>query len=185
MKNIGNYFINYLIRKQIIKEEDREIYHYGIYIFLFKCIYAFSVIFLCLMLQRSFIELALFYFSYMSIRKYSGGYHAKNMMTCLIIFIISYLFLNPFTYVLSQSNFLFVYGLLLFIIAYITYKSPIDCANKPLDDTEKQKYKSYTLYACCFWLIASILITFFNHEEYASCIHYSILLIAAMLIKNE
>ena len=157
MSSICNILINYMINKNIIDENKKEIYSYGMKMVIYKIGYALIILSICLILKRSFFNLILFYFSYMSIRKYSGGYHAPNIQICMLIFAITYYLLDWFILLFLNVNviIIFIFSVLLLFLIY--QKSPCDCENKRLNEKEKIEYKKYTMYLLLFWLIVSII----------------------------
>lgn len=157
MDDICNKTINYMIEKNIIYEEKKEIYLYGMKLTIYKLIYALIILSLCMILKRDIFELLLFYFSYMTIRKYAGGYHAPNIILCMFLFGLTYYLLDYFLMLASNLHFSVILILSTMLVILIYFNSPIDCGNKRLNDKEKRAYKRYTLCLSVFWLICMII----------------------------
>lgn len=166
MNKICNKLIDYMINKQIIDKNKKDIYLYGMKLTIYKIAYAFIILSICLILKRSFFELILFYLSYMTIRKYSGGYHAPNIQLCMLIFAFTYFLLEYFILLFSNVDIAIILALSLIFIYIIYHESPVDCENKRLSVKEKIKYKKYTLYISIFWLIVMLILYAFNFSAY-------------------
>ncbi|WMJ87931.1 accessory gene regulator ArgB-like protein [Anaerocolumna sp. MB42-C2] len=132
---------NRLIKNNIIKQEDFEIYQFGIENFMMRACHIISYLILGLSFNL-LPELLIFLIAFMPLRENSGGYHAKTPLKCYILScaaIFIFLCLVRFTpaeimeysVILSLAS-----SLILFLIV------PVESENKPLDDTELTYYKS-------------------------------------------
>lgn len=174
MESICKNLINYMIDRQIIDVNKKEIYTYGMKLTIYKIAYALIILSMCFILKRNLFDLILFYFSYMTIRKYAGGYHAPNIVLCMFIFAVTYYLLEYYLLLASNLNFFVIFILAIILMVLIFLNSPIDCKNKRLNDREKKVYKRYTLRILFFWLICMI-VMFELHLPYYSIIFYSFL----------
>ena len=82
---------SFLYSNNVIEKEDIEIYNYT-----FETIIAFfsNIVFILLtgwILDR-FVCTMVFLLFYCPIRQFSGGYHAENYKSCLLVFILIYIF---------------------------------------------------------------------------------------------
>ena len=157
MDKICNKTIDYMIEKNVINAEKKEIYLYGMKLTIYNIIYALIILSLCFALKRDIFELVLFYFSYMSIRKYAGGYHAPNIILCMFLFGLTYYLLDYFLLLASNLHFSIVLILSTILVILIYFNSPIDCENKRLNEKEKRVYKRCALCLSVFWLICMII----------------------------
>ena len=69
--------------------DNYELYEYAIYIILFSAFHMATVIVLGLVFNL-LTESLVFYLSFIVIRKFAGGYHAKTPTRCYIIYIITW-----------------------------------------------------------------------------------------------
>ena len=171
MNSMCNWFVNYLIHKGIINENKKAIYLYGMKLAIYKVVYALIILSMCFILKRSFFNLCLFYCSYISIRKYSGGYHAPNVLICIFVFAITYYLLDWFIFLLLDMNSLVAIILSILLIYLIFKKSTCDCENKRLSIKEKVKYKKFTLYVSVFWLTVSMLFIALKSTNYLTILY--------------
>ena len=132
---------NRLIKNNIIKQEDFDIYQFGIENFIMKAchIVSYLILGICFKLVP---ELLIFLAAFIPLRENSGGYHAKTPLKCYIVScgtVITYLCLMRFlpNDIMEYSSILaLASSLVLFIII------PVESENKPLDETEMAYYKS-------------------------------------------
>jgi len=171
MSNICNSLVEYMITRQIIDKNKKEIYLYGMQLAIYKIAYALIILSMCFILKRSLLNLLLFYCSYMSIRKYSGGYHAPNIQLCMLIFAVTYYLLDWFMLLFSNVNIYLIILISIILIFLIYQKSPCDCENKRLNEREKEKYKKCTIYVSFIWLVILILFSFIKLPNYLTILY--------------
>lgn len=73
----------HMLRNGIIKRSNKEIYHYYIQVLIEKII-GFSAIFFLSIIWGVFLETVLFLLCFSSLRKHTGGFHAKSFAGCFI-----------------------------------------------------------------------------------------------------
>ncbi len=131
---------NRLIQNNIIKQEDFEIYRFGIENLIMKACHILSYVILGIIFQQ-LPELLVFLIAFIPLRESSGGYHAKTPLKCYILScgtIISLMCLLRFIPVKIMAFGIvpaLVSSLILFFIV------PVEAENKPLDETEITYYK--------------------------------------------
>ena len=181
MKKTNSRIINVLINNNIIDEKEIPLYEYGLKLITYKIGYICSLIFLCYILRRSIINLLTFYFSFILLRKHAGGYHAKNYVSCMLLFLFAYLCLDLGISLFHTINtyLRFVYFLIISVLIYI--KSPIDCANKRLTSYQKAENKKKTLFVLLLLISTYIICIFLNIEDISFTILYSVSIILLLL----
>lgn len=185
MNRMSTMVINYFVKRNVIEEENKEIYEYGFKILIFKLLYLLGMVAVCVLLQRNLMHFFLYYGCYMSIRKYSGGYHASSMGACFITFLVTYLLLDIFIMIGLNH-----YQLILFVIgigsSFVIYlRSPIDCANKRLSNVMKKKHQKKTLYMLMVWLLIMLGLILMNQIVYALIICYCMIVISCFMFEKE
>lgn len=181
MNSISSKVLQALINYNIVNEKEIPLYEYGLKIIAYKIGYMISLISICFILQRSFINLLIFYFSFVLLRKYSGGYHAKNYISCMLLFLLVYLCLDLGVSLFQTMNdsLLFVYFLIISVLIYL--KSPIDCANKRLTSYQKVKNKKKTLFVLILLISTYIICNILNITNISFTILYSVSIILHIL----
>lgn len=143
-----------LVHSGVVKAEDAEIYIYGINQILVSLFNVSSALIIGMILGV-FFEIAIFIVSYIPLRSFAGGYHAKTPLRCYVFSVImlslvsvgmKYLYLTEWVY----------YAVLLVTALIVVLFSPIEDRNKPLDEIEHKVYKKRAI----FILVADILIGF-------------------------
>ena len=84
--------VNNLVHSGVIKEEDAEIYIYGINQILTSVLSVSSALIIGLIFGV-FPEIAVFMAAYIPLRSFAGGYHAKTPLSC---YVFSVIMLNRF-----------------------------------------------------------------------------------------
>ena len=115
MEKFSSKLIEFFVSNDLIKNEDKELYEYAVNIILSSLIHIATVMIIGLCFNL-FIESLVFYFSFIAIRKFAGGYHAKTPVRCYAFSVISSIIMlclikyansvgNIFTYLLNPKLF--------------------------------------------------------------------------------
>ena len=134
-----------------------DLYEYAVYIILSSAFHIITVIALGLCFNL-LVESLVFYFSFIAIRKFAGGYHAKTPSRCYVFSVISsIIMLCLIKYANSVGN-IFTYLLIIFellCVVLIILMSPLDTENNPLNSYEKKWYKTLAvLISVCIFIIS-------------------------------
>jgi len=78
---------NNLVHSNVVKEEDAEIYIYGINQILSSVVNVSSALIIGFIFGV-FLEVAVFMAAYIPLRSFAGGYHAKTPLRCYIFSVI-------------------------------------------------------------------------------------------------
>lgn len=137
--------------------DNYELYEYAIYILLSSAFHIATVIVLGLVFNL-LTESLVFYLSFIAIRKFAGGYHAKTPVRCYAFSVISsIIMLGLIKYANSVGN-IFTYLLIIFellCVVLIILMSPLDTENNPLNSYEKKWYKTLAvLISVCIFIIS-------------------------------
>lgn len=124
--------LQYMQEENLIKNEDVELYQYGIHLMLLKLLHYCSILIIGLFLGRG-IELFIFLFAYTIIRSYIGGYHAKKSRICLLISIAMIFFIHVTIDIVPD-----IISLIIVLIStvIICMFSPIQSQEKPMKINE-------------------------------------------------
>lgn len=132
IKNLSENITDYFYLNNIINEEEKEIYIYGLHLII-SSIIGITIILTLGLIFNIFSNTFLFLISFISIRMYSGGYHAKSYIKCNItlitIYLIVFLIVNY-----TPTELIFLSSILLSIITLIIILkfAPTDTENKKL-----------------------------------------------------
>ena len=141
----------FLITNHAVRDEESEIYCYGLELLLSSVVNFIALLFLGYLLDR-FFQTILFLLTFCPLRQFSGGIHAANHFRCSLYFLFTYAIC-----VLLEKNWLINTDkiVLLSILAVssliIVLLSPIEDHNKPLSDQERKLFKRLTLAILAMW----------------------------------
>lgn len=142
LNNMSGKIADWLIRQKVISTDERELYAYAVHCLL-SLLYpiVFSVIIGAFFGMS--MEAVAMIISFIAVRKFSGGYHADSFYKCLIISSIVIVTMLQISKYINNNMF--------FNVIYITSSillmifSPIDSANKRLDNDDKRFCKKITI----------------------------------------
>lgn len=160
--------VNKLLNEGNISYEEKDLYVYGLFMFISSTLYfilssIFGLIFGCL------FESIIFYFAFQLIRKYAGGYHASTEIRCEILSTLSILLCVLIIRILKEHNFnLVLLCITGFSIVVIVALCPLDTPEKPLSVNEFKYFRKIS------WIILLVLVVI---VIISYCFHLNIILI--------
>lgn len=181
----------------LCKDEDCKdnygLYEYAVYIILSSLFHIATIIVLGLCFNL-LVESLMFYFSFISIRKFAGGYHAKTPVRCYVFSVISTVFiLVVMKIILNVNSLLIMYGLLLLgliFVILICVLSPIDTDKNPLNNREKTVYKTISIISSIIIFIFSYVFITFSFVNFGVSFIFGIfmstlVLVIGTVLKND
>lgn len=167
--------------------QDYELYEYATYIVLSALLHISTVVVLGLIFNLV-VESIIFYCSFVAIRKFAGGYHAKTPIRCYIfstftitIGLIIYKFLE------SYDNLIITILIMLITLGCsicIFMLAPLDNENNPLSNKEKQYYRIISIINMLILFISSIILLLLK-TNYGFAIILGISMSAIVLIMRK
>ena len=150
MEKCTDTVVNWMIRCNAINEADKELYKYALYSFflLVSPLILAGVIGFGLGSVKHGVALI---FPFVVLRKFSGGYHAKNLHTCILgsgflLFLCIMLSMHV------QCDLKLAIATVIASVSLITF-SPIDSENRRLDTNEKRTYKNNSVLRDTVWAV--------------------------------
>lgn len=178
---LSNVTTLFLINNKIILPEEREIYKYGSEVTISTLIGYVIIISIGLILG-CVQDSILFLLCFVSIRLYSGGYHANTYVKCnttfVSIFLVFRLVKNNIPLNVELYFSLILMTVSLFVIVLF---SPIENIHKPLSPKEKIKYKRISILLSCLWSICATASYYLGNRIIVS-ISVTMILIAALMV---
>lgn len=139
---LSNKITDFLYKKEVISQEQKEVYIYGFTVLFLNILDILIILALGILIER-YLDTIVFLIVFGITRQYTGGYHAKTVSKCLVVYMLIYLVIM----FLSSSNIILVNGAMfqillciVYIIAVIIY-APIQNDNKVISNVERKKYK--------------------------------------------
>lgn len=174
-----------IVRKNGGCKYDLETYQYGFFI-LYSSLLMFLISTILGVLFKTFIESVVFYFAFLSIRQFAGGYHASTEIRCDVITLLSIfmcLVVIRLTKTYDLQTLLVIASTISAVCIFVL--SPLDTPEKPLTDTEYKYFRKIS------WLILSLIfvvvvVTYFAKFNilFAPCC-MSLILEAILLIAGK
>lgn len=187
VENLSRHIALWLIKSGILKDDDSELYIYAIQYLLL--IINPTVIFTvyCIATHNTWIGL-IEVFSFLLIRKYSGGYHCQSSTACLIFSVIVLIIMAWLSSVLKPS--LFLISALIISDVELIIKGPIISINHTVSDLEKKYYHKCLSVILLFLNIIIVITDLWHLYSISSCISIviifcSLLHILCMTKKNR
>ncbi len=159
LHRLSQNITDFLISREVINEKDAEIYVYG-YEMIISGIIDFLITMIIGILLGCPLNAVIFFIMFVSIRLYSGGYHANNYVKCKLIMISLLLVVLEISSIVLPLNAVCI--LMLLLVITVCFHSPIENQNKPLDDMEKRKYHWISVIFSVLWGITAIIVYFFS-----------------------
>ena len=183
LKKISEKITKRLIAEEIINDEDKELYHYGIEQGTILLVNILSSVILGLALGCLDIVLMFFLF-FIPLRTFCGGIHSKSALMCYIYSMLSLFIICSLIKSGVYSTYFFIFSALLSAIA-IDRLSPVEDPNKPLDETEQRVYKEKSR---LIWLIEGIIAVVFlalSVKNVCAAAAYSFSAVSVMMILGK
>ncbi|MDE6529915.1 MAG: accessory gene regulator B family protein, partial [Lachnospiraceae bacterium] len=127
------------------------------------------------------IEGFLFYIIFCVTRLFCGGYHAKSYAGCKIVFLaalVVVLTLNEIPQEIFSSLWIILWSYYALVVIGF---APIENENKPLEETEKKKYKIISILLSFFWLAIEGLL-YGLQSKFLRIIPITVALIATLML---
>lgn len=170
-----------LANGDFIGEDELDLYEFGIF-FSLSYIYFFITMLLSGILLNHIKESIIFYFSFISIRQFAGGYHSKSENICLATTLFSslsgMLLISLFPIRLKQYITIFI----VFISLIIVFLSPVDNPNNKLTNIEKQRFKKVTILVLFIQLLFTLSFLLLKLSDFALAILSSLSIELLLLI---
>ena len=167
--------------------DNYELYEYAIYIILSSALHMATVIVLGLVFNL-LTESLVFYLSFIVIRKFAGGYHAKTPVRCYLFSFASNIIILCLVKWLSSINTLFIFIFIIFellCVVLILLISPLDTENNPLTGQEKKMYRMLTSIITILIFIISSLCFFKGYRNIGSSMICGVVMSALVLLMRK
>lgn len=152
VRKVSKKVTDRLLSRNAIKDEDYEIYQYGLEQ-LFTSGLDMLTLFVIGLIMGMIWQGIVFVLSFMLLRKYAGGYHASTPLRCYLLTNLVILSVLSVMKYIGISIFIYL-GVFIVSSIIIFAFSPVEAVNKELDEVEKIIYRKKTI---VIWRIESLL----------------------------
>ncbi|MDW8800707.1 accessory gene regulator B family protein [Clostridium sp. A1-XYC3] len=181
LKNLSYKLTSYIKNNSDIKNtEDLEKINYSFQVILNECFKIIVLTILFLILGR--IQYLLFSMAVLlSIRIFSGGYHADTTTKCLLWTTLFFLTTSLAAPMFPRLSILTYKAVSLLSIIIVFFKSPYPNTKRPVKDKKRRWYlKFISIFHMFLWIV--ILLFFIDNTAYLNCGFMTILLQILQLI---
>lgn len=175
----------------LCKEDDKdtfELYEYAIYIVLSGLFHVLTVLVLGICFNM-LIESVMFYGSFISIRKFAGGYHAKTPSRCYLFSVsvsVAVLCLIRAVYAFYSLNLIILLLIVELACAiFIFFVSPLESENKPFNEKEEKLYRIVTRYVVAVLFVVSVFLFYFDKKCVCVPIAFGVFMCALVLAMRK
>lgn len=133
-----------LVDKQIINEDEKAIYEYGIDL-LISAIVSFVIMIIIGLITGQLIESIIFYVCFVLLRTYTGGYHAKTRLKCKIFFASAQIIALLMAEILARVSVLYSMISVAICVILIFQYAPVENVNKKINDPVKMKRRALSI----------------------------------------
>lgn len=166
MTSLAETITNYYIKKNIIPVNKRAVYQYGFQLIIADII-NFSLVLMSGAVIGRFFHSILFLITLCSVRRYTGGFHAKSFWLCRLSMIITFICVTALTEILSRSQQLIplIITIDIICILFISAKSPVEHPNKPLTPKQKRTNRIHGIISSFLLSTASVVLAVIKVKE--------------------
>ena len=183
LARLAGKIVNNLVHSGVIKEEDAEIYIYGINQILTSVLNVSSALIIGLIFGV-FPEIAVFMAAYIPLRSFAGGYHAKTPLSCYVFSVIMLIVVSIGLKYLHLADWVY-YAVFVAATLVVLVLSPVEERNKPLDEIEQKVYKRRTILIAAVELTLAMLLKLLMLDDLFIATAYSFVVLSLMLIAGK
>lgn len=184
MQLLVGKILSFVMKSRSVDDEEKDLLAFGIEQGLFLLLNFITMIVIGIWCGMIW-QIAVFTFSYLLLRSYVGGYHAKTQVQCYIIsqaIVILFLFLI----VCSRNWGVLSIGVLwLLATGVIVLVSPVADKNKPLDDVEKRVYRRRALLLLTGWSVVTFVLRLLGLTEASNAVVLALALCGIMALLGK
>ena len=183
LARLAGKIVNNLVHSGVIKEEDAEIYIYGINQILTSVLSVSSALIIGLIFGV-FPEIAVFMAAYIPLRSFAGGYHAKTPLSCYVFSVIMLIVVSIGLKYLHLADWVY-YAVLVAATLVVLVLSLVEDRNKPLAEIEQKVYKRRTILIAAVELTLAMLLKLLMLDDLFIATAYSFVVLSLMLIAGK
>ncbi|MCM1040289.1 MAG: accessory gene regulator B family protein [Ruminococcus sp.] len=161
---LSYFFADFFVARKWIREEDKIIYVVGMDVIL-STTWQIMIILLLGAWRKRIIEAVVYLAFFLSVRKYSGGYHASTRTGCFIFCTIAYLAADEISCricTMPVPHFLLVYGICSMMAANLVFYlfAPIRNERKIYTEKQQNEARGKSFIYLNIWVCSALAITY-------------------------
>ena len=167
---IAERLTGYLVSKDIIENEEIDVYKYGYEILTSSLLGVFLILVVSILLHQ--VDVAIFFLCvFCGVRSYSGGYHADTYLKCNATFVcvfITYTCVVNYLYMIPNVKLSLIVMCVISTVVICKY-APLENHNKPLSKDNIKRNSIKTNVSICIWNIVALLL-YLEYGKYSVAI---------------
>lgn len=179
MGRLVDKVINNFIEQGIVPYEDREIYAYGLYQGIVMAINILTYILISLYFKMVW-ESMIFLISYIPLRTYAGGYHARTQIRCYFLSILMIILVLLSIKTVPWTSPMMI-GVTILSGSIIIILAPVEDSNKPLSDSQEKVFRKVTRRILAIELIIMITLLWMEYIIFALPMVLAIITVSVMV----
>lgn len=165
LTKLSQIIVDFFVKEDVVSEEQREIYQYGIELSVSTLMGLFIVLAIGV-LSRRFTESVIFYIVFCLTRAFCGGFHAHSHLLCKLTFTCVIILVLVMNLVLDPIESYYWFVLYLYSLIIVCAFAPVENPNKRLTSYDKKRCKIISIILMVVWLVVMILFYSFGSELY-------------------
>lgn len=154
---LSGYMTELLLERKVIKNEEKELYGYGLFMLISYIVFSLISILFGILLSIPFLSM-LFFLIFCLIRNYAGGIHANSEIKCDIITTFSILVSELLIKIFIENNLRCIALIMLMMssVAFIVIK-PVATEQKEISEKEQLHFHKKVIVLDISAIIVSII----------------------------
>lgn len=165
LTNLCQIIVDFFVKEDIVPEEQRDVYQYGVELSISTLIGLFIVLAIGVLNGR-FTESVIFYIVFCLTRAFCGRFHAHSHLLCKVTFICILILVLIMDLVLDNIEIYYWFVLYLYSLIIVCAFAPVENPNKKLTSYDKKRCKIILIILMVVWLVVMILFYSFGSELY-------------------
>lgn len=170
IQRLAERIVDWQVDRQALAAKDAALYRYAYEVLLNQMINILIAILIAVLWQAP-MPVFVFLISYIPIRSFCGGYHAKTNGGCTIVSAMLICMVCLLTKVIQGNLVLLLQPAAFLISGWIVFRyAPVADTNKPLDEAEIVHYRKYSRRIWLAEVSAALLLSFCLKLPYAGLV---------------
>ena len=173
VKRIAQGMANYYSRKNVITDDDVDVYSYGFELVISSVLNLVFVFAAAIALGIT-LQASAFVLSFALIRAFGGGYHAKTHRGCILAFLVVFLaFAYALRYLPESAATVYMLSATGVSSLIICAVAPVEAKNKPLSEAKRNRLKTICI-IISFAYVSVVVYRYFAHRLDGKLLVYAI-----------
>ncbi|WP_367565802.1 accessory gene regulator B family protein [Lacrimispora sp.] len=185
VKWLSQNIVGWQIQKNVLDSKERVLYQYAYESLLNQVINIFFAVIIAIVMHEP-IAVFVFLVSYIPLRSFCGGHHAKTNGRCMIISALLIIAVCIIVKLMEGSSISSILSPVSFVVTgiLIIWLAPVSAKNKPLDEKETIRYRKMSRY---IWLIEAVIgmIFWFLKSDISLIIAISHIILSIVMVYGE